>query len=509
MTAQHVDVIVVGAGHNGLVTAALLARAGRKVLVVEAREQPGGQLVDVEFEGGASAPALQPSTRLRPDVVRALDLTRHGLVINESSAPYMAPLPGGETLRLNSSAHDPETLDAIRRLSARDAARWPEFVAFMDAAAAFLDTAYATSMPRMAQVAWRTDGLPLAALAWKLRRLGRRDMFRVVRSLAMTAIEFTEEWFESGPLRAAIGALAVHGLTLGAMSAGGGLNLIHQWRNRGGLAHRGSAGDAQNVVAALVSCLQSHGGQVRTRTPVERILVERQCALGVALAGGEEIRAGLVVSAADPRRTLLGLVGAPELPPEFAWHVRSIRMRGSVARVHVLTDGRHGLPEGTLVVAPTLEYLERAYDAAKYGQMSEAPYLEITTSGPVVSIHFQFAPHALRGSDWTSQREVLERRAIDTLAAHYPAFRESVRELRSITPVDLEQGWGLTEGDLNHGQLILDQALFMRPLPGWSDHRTPIDGLWLCGNGTHGGGGVSGTAGRNAARAILRAKSTS
>jgi len=248
---------------------------------------------------------------------------------------------------------------------------------------------------------------------------------------------------------------------------------------------------------------------VRTRTPVERILVERQCALGVALAGGEEIRAGLVVSAADPRRTLLGLVGAPELPPEFAWHVRSIRMRGSVARVHVLTDGRHGLPEGTLVVAPTLEYLERAYDAAKYGQMSEAPYLEITTSGPVVSIHFQFAPHALRGSDWTSQREVLERRAIDTLAAHYPAFRESVRELRSITPVDLEQGWGLTEGDLNHGQLILDQALFMRPLPGWSDHRTPIDGLWLCGNGTHGGGGVSGTAGRNAARAILRAKSTS
>jgi phytoene dehydrogenase-like protein len=505
MTAQHADVIVVGAGHNGLVTAALLARAGRKVLVVEAREQPGGQLVDIEFEGGASAPALHPSARLRPDVVRALDLTRHGLVINESSTPYVAPLPGGETLRLNSSAHDPETLDAIRRLSARDAARWPEFVAFMDAAAAFLDTTYATSMPRMAQVAWRTDGLPLAALAWRLRRLGRRNMFRVIRSLAMTAIEFTEEWFESEPLRAAIGALAVHGLTLGAMSAGGGLNLIHQWRNRGGLAHRGSAGDAQNAVAALVSCLQSHGGQVRTRTPVERILVERQCTLGVALAGGEEIRAGLVVSAADPRRTLLGLVGAPELPPEFAWHVRSIRMRGSVARVHALTDGRHGLPEGTLVVAPTLEYLERAYDAAKYGQMSEAPYLEVTVSGPVVSIHFQFAPYALRSGDWTSQRAVLERHAIDTLAAHYPAFRESVRELRSITPVDLEQGWGLTEGDLNHGQLILDQALFMRPLPGWSDHRTPIDGLWLCGNGTHGGGGVSGTAGRNAARAILRA----
>lgn len=508
MTAQHADVIVIGAGHNGLVTAASLARAGRKVLVLEAREQPGGQLSSIAC-GPLSVPALHPSAHLRPDVVRALDLTRHGLIINESEAPYVAPLPGGETLRLIPSANHPATLDSIRRLSVRDAARWPEFVAFMDTAAAFLDAAYATTMPRLPRVGWHTDGLPLAALAWKLRRLGRRDMFRVIRSLAMTAIEFTEEWFESNPLKAAVGALAVHGLTLGSMSAGGGLNLIHQWRNRGGLGHRGSAGDAQNVVAALVKCLQSHGGELRTGTPVARIVVEHQRAVGVALASGEEIRAGLVVSAADPRRSLLDLVGAPELPPEFTWHVRSIRMRGSVARVHVLTDGHHDLPKGTLVVAPTLKYLERAYDAAKYGQVSEAPYLEVTTSGPVVSIHFQFAPYALRASDWTSQRAVLERRAIDTLATHYPAFRESVREVRSITPVDLEQGWGLTEGDLNHGQLILDQALFMRPLPGWSDHRTPIDGLWLCGSGTHGGGGISGTAGRNAARAILRAKSTS
>jgi phytoene dehydrogenase-like protein len=212
----------------------------------------------------------------------------------------------------------------------------------------------------------------------------------------------------------------------------------------------------------------------------------------------------MVVSSADPRRTLLGLVGAPELPPEFVWQTQSIRMRGSVAKLFVHTDGQHGLPTGTIAVAPTLRYLERAYDAAKYGEMSQHPYLEITTSGSHVAIHFQCAPYALRGSDWETARPELERRAIDTVAACYPAFKGSVQSVQSVTPVDLEQAWGLTEGDLNHGQLILDQIFFMRPLPGWSNHRTPVDGLWLCGSGGHGGGGISGHPGRNAARAILR-----
>jgi phytoene dehydrogenase-like protein len=227
----------------------------------------------------------------------------------------------------------------------------------------------------------------------------------------------------------------------------------------------------------------------------------------VRLASGEEIVARQVVSAADPHHTLLGLVGAPELPPEFVWHAQSIKLRGSVAKVHLLTDGSHGLPDGTLVVAPSLRHLERAYDAAKYGEISEQPYLEVTTTGQTVSIHYQFAPYRLRQGNWESGRATLEQRAIDTLAAHYPALRNSIRETRSITPLDLEQTWGLTEGDLNHGQLILDQMFFMRPLPGWSDHRTPIDGLYLCGSGVHGGGGISGASGRNAARVVLKSRS--
>jgi phytoene dehydrogenase-like protein len=497
MTANTYDTIIVGAGHNGLVAANYLAKAGKRVLVLERRDRAGGQLAAEAFDGAAFDP-LHAGAQLRPDIVRDLDLAKHGLVEGKR-APYVSLLPDGRRLVLDAT-NQAATLESIRQFSENDAKRWGEFVAFMDRAATFLDAAYATPMPRLPHVGFN-EGWPLAKLAWTLRKLGGKDMFRVIRMMSMSTVEFTEEWFESQEVKAAIAAVGIHGHTLGSMSAGTGYTLMHNWLNRGGLAHR--AGGSARIADALVAALKANKGELRTNAEVERILVERSRAVGVRLANGEEIRAATVFSAADPRRTLLGLVGAPELPTEFVWHVQSIKMRGAVAKVHLRTDGKHGLPAGTLALAPTLKDLERAYDAAKYGAIAERPYLEVTTSGDVVSIHMQSAPYKLRGADWNDARAHVERIAIDTLAEHYPALKASIRATRTITPADLERDWSLTEGDLNHGQLILDQMFFMRPMPGWSNHLTPIDALYLCGSGGHGGAGISGAPGRNAAKALL------
>jgi phytoene dehydrogenase-like protein len=230
---------------------------------------------------------------------------------------------------------------------------------------------------------------------------------------------------------------------------------------------------------------------------VKQVTIKDMRATGVILSNGEEISASNIISAADPKHTFLSLVGAMELPPEFVWNVQSIKMRGSVAKVHLLTDGKHGIPEGIVALAPSIKYLEQAYDAAKYHSISEKPYLEVTTSGNVVSIHFQFAAYKLKEGDWKTKGMKVEKIAIDTLAEYFPNLKSSIVNRKCLTPLDLEQTYGLTEGDLNHGQIMLDQFMFMRPIPGWSNHKTPIDNLYLCGSGVHGGGGVSGASGRN------------
>jgi phytoene dehydrogenase-like protein len=495
------DVIVIGAGLNGLTAANYLAKAGKKVLVLERRGVAGGQAVTEPF-GEGQVDSLHAGGQLRPDIVRDLDLARHGLPASVGD-PLISMLPDGRQLRLTADSGDQQALASIASFSKRDAERWPAFVAFMTQAASFLDEAYRTPMPRLKNIKPIAEGLPLAKLALKLRRLGPKDMFRVIRAMPMSALELAEEWFESDALRAAVAAIAIHGATLGPMSAGTGYNLMHNWLNRGGPGHRRPEGGVGRITDALVATLKARGGELRLSAVVKTVLVQDSRVRGVRLAGGEEIFAPHAISAADPRHTLLDLVGAPELPPEFVWHTQSIKMRGTVAKVHLSTDGSHGLPKGTLVLAPSIRYLERAYDTAKYGETSTEPYLEITTAGRVVSLHFQFAPYALRERDWGQERAVLERCAIDTAACVFPQLKPSIREIRSLTPLDLENTYGLTEGDLNHGQLILDQLFFMRPLPGWSNHKTPIDGFYLCGNGVHGGGGISGASGRNAAREII------
>lgn len=487
------DTIIIGAGHNGLVAAAYLAKQGKKVLVLERRAIVGGSVVTESFGDNFSVDSLHSGGTLRPDIIKDLKLASHGLQPDSAPQPFITLLADGSPLTLDA--------ESIKRISEKDATRFPEFVRFMDKAASILDTAYATIMPRLPMNFGIKEGYGLLELGLELKLAGRKDMLNFIRALPMTAQELVEEYFESETVKAAICAVAIHGSTLGPMGAGTGYTLIHNWMNRGGLAHK-NVGKAGEITSALAKAIKAFGGEIRTESQVTSIRVEGQVTKGVVLASGEEISANVILSAADPKHTLLKLVGPRELPPEFVWHTQSIKMRGAVAKIHLQTNGNHGIPEGTVVLAPSIKYLEKAYDATKYGEISEKPYLEVTTSGSAVSIHFQFAPYALKNSEWKVESAKVENLAINTLAEFFPNLKSSIVNRKLITPQDLESTYGLTEGDLNHGQLMLDQFLFMRPIPGWSNHKTPIDNLYLCGSGVHGGGGVSGAAGRNAAKAL-------
>jgi phytoene dehydrogenase-like protein len=484
------NTIIIGAGHNGLVAAAYLAKQGKKVLVLERRAIVGGSVATESLGEGLIVDSVQTGGTLRPDIVKDLKLT----FPTEGGKPdFISLQPDGKHLILNA--------ESIKRFSEKDASRWSEFVRLMDKSAKILDKAYSTIMPRLPMSFNAREGVGLMDLGLNLRMAGRKDMLNFIRALPMTAQELVEEYFESEVVKAALTSLAIHGFTLGPMGAGTGYTLIHNWLNRGGLSH-GNVGRAGEITIALANAVKAFGGEIRTNAEVACIQVDRQIAKGVLLSNGEEISANVILSSADPKHTLLKLVGPRELPPEFVWHTQSIKMRGSVAKIHLLTDGNHGIPAGTVVLAPSIKYLERAYDAAKYGEISEKPYLELTTSSKTVSIHFQFAPYFLKSGSWNDERNRLENLAIDTLTEYFPNLKSSIKNQKSLTPLDLEQTYGLTEGDLNHGQLMLDQFLFMRPIPGWSNHRTPIDNLYLCGSGVHGGGGVSGAAGRNVVKVL-------
>jgi phytoene dehydrogenase-like protein len=493
MISTNYDTIIIGAGHNGLVSAAYLAKQGKGVLVLERRAIVGGSVVTESFGDGFTADAVWAGGTLRPDIIKDLGLGTSATNTRSTRPAFISLQADGNHITLDA--------ESIKRISEKDAARFPEFVRFMDKAASILDTAYATIMPRLPMNFNIREGYGLLELGLELKLAGRKDMLNFIRALPMTAQELLDEYFESDVVKAAIASVGIHGFTLGPMGAGTGYTLIHNWMNRGGLANV-NVGKAGEITQALANAVKSFGGEVRTEAEVKSIKVESQIAKGVVLANGEEILANQILSSADPKYTLLKLVGAQDLPPEFVWHTQSIKMRGSVAKVHLQTNGDHGIPEGTLVVAPSIKYLEKAYDAAKYGEISEKPYLEVTTSGNVVSIHFQSAPYALKKSSWQVEGLKVEKLAIDTLAEYFPNLKSSIVNRKLISPLDLETTYGLTEGDLNHGQLMLDQFLFMRPIPGWSNHKTPIDNLYLCGSGVHGGGGVSGAAGRNVIKVL-------
>lgn len=522
------DVIIIGAGHNGLVAACYLAKAGLRPLVVERREVVGGACVTEEFHPGFRCPTLAHSAGpLLPQVARDLALERHGLSFIKPDVRAFAPSPDGRSLCIYEDAA--RTADGLKKLSARDAAKYAEFRQSFARIGRVL-------APLMSKTPPSVDSPTLGDL-WNLgklgkdfRGLGKRDAYRLLRWGPMAVADLVAEWFETELLRAVVAARGIHGAFAGPWSAGTSLGLLTQAAFDGhatapALFARGGMGA---LTQALVEAAKAAGAEVRTGAGVERVLVKDGRAVGVVLEGGEEIPARAVVSNADPRATFLRLVEPTELGPDFLAKIRNYRSTGVVAKLNLALDslpsfaalknaGADSVAElsGRVHVGLDIDYLERAFDAAKYGDFSRAPYLDITiptladpTLAPagkhVMSIHVQFAPYKLKDGDWDSRRDELADSVVKTLSTCAPNVGDLILQRQVITPLDLEREYGLSGGHINHGEMSLDQFYTFRPVIGWAQYRTPIRGLYLCGAGTHPGGGVTGAPGANASREILK-----
>jgi phytoene dehydrogenase-like protein len=518
--AERYDVLVIGAGHNGLTAAATLAMAGLSVLVLEARDNVGGAAATEEiFPGCQVNTGAGTATLLQEEVVRALFLKMHGLELRETPIGLFAPQPDGTALTLWQDVTRSEA--EIAPFSHHDTARYPDFAAQVASMAGALQSMMLLAPPDLA-------ALQPGALAgwgrvgWKVRRLGDREMMAFMRLLPMPVSDYLDEWFESDALKGALGATGVTGTMLGPR--GGGTTLQFFYQNLGGLnRYRTVVGGMGQLAEALAAAARANGAEIRCGCPVARILVEDGRATGVELPGGGSINARAVVSGADPKRTLLGLVGPTKLPPRFMRQVRNLLYRGSTASVHFALSG---LPQfrgqaseeqlsAAIRISPSLDYLERAYDDAKYGRISENLYLHATiptlndpslapAGQHLLSVTVRYTPYHLRDGGWEEQREPLGDRVLAALGQYAPGIEQLVADRHVLTPLDYERRYGLTEGSIFHGQMGLDQMLVMRPVPGWSRYRTPVAGLYLCGAGTHPGGGVTGAPGYNAAREVAR-----
>jgi phytoene dehydrogenase-like protein len=519
------DAIVVGGGHNGLACAAYLARAGRRVLVLERRHLVGGAAVSEELHPGFTYSACSyVVSLLRPNVIRELELARHGLEILPLETTFN-PLPDGRYLL---RGKDPETTyRSIARFSPRDAETAPLFSHAMAELARQVKPLI--DAPAADPATLRPGELfELLRLGRVFREAGEDFLAAQIKMLTMSAVDFLGEWFEAEPLVSAMSSSGIIGTFLGVRSPGSAYVLLHHYMGEVDGAFRAwglPRGGTGSISRALASSARAHGAEIRVEAPVARVLVANGRARGVVLENGEELRARTVVSGCDPRRTFLGFVGAEHLPAEFVTHVKRYKLRGSSGKVNLALDrlpsftclpGTGAHLAGDITYAPGYDYLERAYDDAKYGAWSRKPFLNIvlpsvidpSVAPPgkhVMSVFVQYAPyHISEGPErWPEQREAFGDAVCDVIEELAPGFKRSILHRHVLTPWDLEQTYGLSEGNIFHGELSLEQLAFFRPAPGWARYRTPIDDLWLCGSGAHPGGGVMAGPGWLCARTML------
>jgi phytoene dehydrogenase-like protein len=517
------DAIVIGGGHNGLTTAAYLARAGRKVLVIERRHVLGGAAVTEEvFKGFKFSVCSYVVSLLRPEIIRELDLPRHGLEILPLDGTF-TPMPDGDYLwRVNDHG---KTRREIARHSPVDAEAYDEYGRGMVEMGRFVKPILSMLPPDPLSLHPR-DLRKLLFLVQRFRALSLQDQYDLVQLMTMSAVDFLDRWFETDVLKATMSASGIIGTFLGVRSPGTAYVLLHHYMGeidgafRSWGLPRGGTGSISNAIAAAA---REAGADIRSETAVAGILVRDNAARGVILENGDELHASIVASSVDPRVTFLQLVDRSVLPDGFLDDVSRYKFRGSSGKVNLALDA---LPDfncmpgpgahlrGAISISPSVDYMERAYDAAKYGRFSPRPYIDIvipsltdpSVAPPgkhVMSCFVQYAPYHLREGSWDERREEFGDTVVNTLSEYAPNVRNVILHRQVVTPLDLEREWGLSEGNIFQGELTLEQLFFLRPAPGWAQYRTPIKNLYMCGSATHPGGGIMGAPGRNAALKIL------
>ena len=520
----HYDVIVIGGGHNGLVNAAYLARAGRKVLVLERRHVLGGAAVTEEvFPGFKFSVCSYVVSLLRPEIIRELDLPRHGLEILPLDGTF-TPMPNGDYLwRVNDHA---KTRREIARHSRVDAEAYDEYGKAMVDMGRFVKPILNMTPPDPTSLDPR--GLKdLLSLGRRFQALSDEDKYNQIQLMTMSAVDFLDQWFETDVLKATMSASGIIGTFLGVRSPGTAYVLLHHYMGEIDGAFRSwglSRGGTGAISNAIGDAAREAGAEIRTSTAVSRIIVKDGASVGVVLENGDYLTGNVVSSSVDPNLTFMKMVGEDHLPPEFAAEIRRYKFRGSSGKVNLALDALpdfKALPgagahlRGAVSISPSVEYMERAYDEAKYGRYSRRPYIDMvipTLTDPsvappgkhVMSCFVQYAPYHLKDGNWDDQREAFGDTVIDTIAEYAPNIKDVILHRQVLTPLDIEREFGLTEGNIFQGELTLEQLFFLRPAPGWAQYRTPIRNLYMCGSATHPGGGIMGAPGRNAAMRILK-----